>query len=255
MMLLLSFGEGLKQRMDIRPPGAGTTDPTILWAGHHKPWQGLKPGRPDPLREEDAAPCANRCEIWRESRRRQVGHGTALGRALRSGASDRGPALLREDPQATYPQRAAGSSTTSTRPEAGAFLFLGPELKSASRPGQPWDRRFSCAACIHLIGIMIDKQQNGMYRSRCAQGIHPLSPSRACWEDPLPQPVYTTEARPTGLWRSRYGRSSPAGNIRSTDESAIHFWDTRRNRRSSQIHEGVPDLLGVVGAMTLLVPG
>jgi putative ABC transport system permease protein len=45
MMLLLAFGEGLKQQMLVGRNGLGL-NPVILWGGTTtKPWQGMKPGR------------------------------------------------------------------------------------------------------------------------------------------------------------------------------------------------------------------
>jgi putative ABC transport system permease protein len=263
MMLLLGFGEGLKRQMEVGRYGLGR-DPVILWAGTTtKPWQGMKPGRRISFAEEDIAGLKREVpaidQLAGEYNRWAV---TLSWGAKTVSAHLTGVMPCYETVRSHCPQRGGRFINDRDIAQGRRVLFLGPKLK---------DRLFGPAEAVGqsvsiqgvpftVVGIMIDKQQNGMYGGPDVDKASiPLSAFESVFgKEPYDNILYTIKAGHESKDVEKDVREVFARRQRfdPQDEAAIHVWDTIENRRQSDmIFKGMQVFLGIVGAMTLLVAG
>ena len=263
MMLLLGFGEGLKIRMMQGRAGLGE-NPVILWGGTTtRPWQGMKAGRSIPLTEDDV-----------NALRREVpeiddiaGERVRWAVDMRSGTKSASAHVTGVMPcferiRAHHPDRGGRFVNDVDQATARRVVFLGPNLK---------DRLFGSAQAIGqtvllrgvpftVVGIMIEKQQNGTYGGPDADKASiPLSAFESIFgKTEYNNVVYTVrpgirtkeiEPKVREIFARRHG-------FDPQDEAGLWFWDTAENDvETRKIMNGVEAFLGMVGAMTLLVAG
>lgn len=263
MMLLLAFGEGLKRQMETGRYGLGR-DPVILWAGTTtKPWLGMKPGRQIQFTDDDTD--ALKREI--EAIDRVAGEHNRWAVTLTWGSKTvsahlTGVMPCYEEVRTHHPQRGGRFINEVDQALGRRVLFIGPRLKErlfgpAEAVGQSVAIR---GVPFTVVGVMIDKQQNGMYGGPDVEKASiPVSSFEAVFgEGPYNNILYTVrpgndskevEKEVRGVFARRQ-RFDPE------DEAAVHFWDTIENRKESdKIFKGMQVFLGIVGAMTLLVAG
>jgi putative ABC transport system permease protein len=263
MMLLLGFGEGLKLQMMKGRAGLGTT-PVILWAGTTtRPWQGMKPGRNVRFTEEDVT--ALRREVAEIDQ--LAGEASRWAVDLRWGSRSVSAHLTGVMPcfetmRAHYPQPGGRFLSDVDQAQGRRVLFVGPKLKDRLfGPADPIGQTvFVRGVPFTAIGVMIDKQQNGMYGGPdIDKAAIPLSAFESIFgKQPYNNILYTAarglapkavEAKVREVFARRY-RFDPQ------DEGALHFWDTAENDiEAKKIMTGIQTFLGIVGAMTLLVAG
>lgn len=263
MMLLLAFGEGLKRQMLKGGQSLGAS-PVILFGGSTtRPWQGLKAGRPIPLMEEDVHALRREipeiAEISGEVSRWAVD--------LRWGSKSvsahlTGVTACFETIRSHHPQRGSRFLNEVDEQMSRRVLFIGPKLKErlfgeAEAVGQTV---FVRGVPFAVVGIMIDKNQMGMYGGPDIEKASiPLSTFESIFgKGPYHNIVYSVrpgaeteevEPRVREVFARRH-RFDPA------DESALHFWDTSDMAEDTEkIMGGIQIFLGLVGAMTILVAG
>jgi len=264
MMLLLSFGEGLKRAMGQGRDGLSQASPAILWPGATtKAWQGLKAGRPVRFEEQDLVALRQSVpelvELAAERSRRAID--------LRWGAKSvsahvKGALPCFERIRSHAPQRGGRFFNDLDQAEARRVIFLGPALQGRLFGDAP-----AVGQTVHLrgvpftvVGTMVDKTQNNMYGGPDVEtATIPLSTFEALFgEEPYHNILYTVVP---GADRAEVEKSvrqviARRQHFDPEDESAIHVWDTGRGRREEDAFmQGFQIFLGVVGAMTLLVAG
>jgi putative ABC transport system permease protein len=249
--------------MDRGRRGLGD-DPVILWAGATtKPWQGLKAGRPVRFEEEDLAAVlrgvpevseiAGERRTWAAELR--WGTKTVTGQLT-------GVLPCYERIRSHHPQPGGRFLNEVDQREARRSLFLGPEIAGrlfgeAEPVGQTV---FLAGVPFRVVGVMVDKQQNGMYGGPDVNKASiPLSTFETLFgKGRYNNVLYTVKPGHSYEEVEKRVRAVFAARQRfdPEDESAIHFWDTARNRvESDKIMKGMQIFLGIVGAMTLLVAG
>ncbi len=263
MMLLLAFGKGLQRQMDLGRQGLGT-DPVVLWAGATtRDWEGMKPGRAIRFSQEDV-----------DALRRNVPELDQVAAEWSKWAVDlrwgtksvsahlTGVLPCFEQIRAHIPERGGRFLDELDQDGARRVVFLGPDLKTrlfgpAEAIGQTV---FVHGVPCTVIGIMIRKQQNGMYGGPDAESASiPLSTFETIFgKRDYDDILYTVSATHTTAEVEPKVRAVFADRQRfdPKDESAIHVWDTARNHEESdRIFRGIEIFLGVVGGMTLMVAG
>jgi putative ABC transport system permease protein len=263
MMLLLAFGEGLKLQMMTGRYGLGL-DPVILWGGTTtKSWQGMKPGRYVSFTEDDAKALKREVEeidqVAGEVDRWAI---TLTWGSKTISAHLTGVMPCYETVRSHIPQRGGRFINEIDQEKGRRVLFLGPELKerlfgSVDAIGQTVSVR---EVPFTVVGIMIDKQQNGMYGGPDVNKASiPLSAFESVFgKGPYDNILYTIKPGHESKDVEKKVREVFARHHRfdPEDEAAIHFWDTIENRKQSDtIMKGIQTFLGIVGAMTLLVAG
>ncbi len=167
MMLLLAFGEGLKRQMEVGRYGLGR-DPVILWAGTTtKAVAGNEAGAAgsrSPMRTSPASSARSR-RSTRSPASTTAGPSRSSWGAKTVSAHLTGVMPCYETIRTHCPQRGGRFINDDDIAQGRRVLFLGPKLK---------DRLFGAAEAVGqtvfvrgvpftVIGVMIDKQQNGMY--------------------------------------------------------------------------------------------
>lgn len=263
MMLLLAFGQGLKVQMMRGRAGLGA-NPVILWGGAtSRPFDGLKAGRDVRLTEEDLAALAREVpEIDAIAGERsrwaiELRWGTRSASAHLTGVM---PCF--ETVRAHYAQ--PGGRFLNEIDQAGArrVIFLGPKLAERLFGGDPAIGQTVLLRGVPftVIGVMIDKQQNGMYGG---PDVEKASIPLAAFESLFGKTAYdnalytvrpgvrTKEIEPQV--REVFARRH---RFDAEDKGALWFWDTAENEvELRKIMNGLQTFLGFVGAMTLLVAG
>ena len=263
MMLLLGFGEGLKQQSSAGRLGLGD-DPVILWAGTTtKPWEGLKAGRNLFFNQEDVDAfvrsipeidlASGEYSRWAVDLRWKE---TSVSAHL-TGVT---PAFL--SMRSHYPEAGSRFFNDEDMTEGRRVLFIGPELKKrlfgeAEAVGQTV---FARGVPFTVVGVQIDKVQNSTYGGPDNDKASiPLPAYEAMFGQTrfdnivyhVRKGVKTSEVEPRvrEVFAQRH-------HCDPTDESALGIWDTAKNHEEGdKIMGGIQIFLGLVGAMTLLVAG
>ena len=263
MMLLLAFGEGLKLQMWKGSQGLGTS-PIMLWAGSTtRAWEGMKPGRQIRFVEEDltalerAVPEIDRVAAEDVSWSVDLRWGTQAVSARVTGVMP-----CYETVRAHHPQPGGRFLNDVDEARSRRVLFLGSALKErlfgpANAVGQTV---FLRGVPFTVIGVMIDKQQMGMYGGPDIEKASiPLSTFESIFgRQPYGNILYTLKAGADPKTVEQAVREVLARRYRfdPADESAVHIWDSAQtNIEGEKIFKGIQAFLGIVGAMTLLVAG
>jgi putative ABC transport system permease protein len=111
-----------------------------------------------------------------------------------------------------------------------------------------------------VIGIMVDKQQMGMYGGPDIEKASiPLATFETIFgEQPYENVLYTLKsgADPKAVELSVREALGRRFRFDPQDESAVHIWDAAQgNQEGEKVFRGIQAFLGIVGAMTLLVAG
>jgi putative ABC transport system permease protein len=263
MMLLLAFGEGLKLQMWKGSQGLGTS-PIMLWAGSTtRAWEGMKPGRQIRFVEEDltalerAVPEIDHVAAEDVSWSVDLRWGTQAVSARVTGVMP-----CYETVRAHHPQPGGRFLNDVDEARSRRVLFLGSALKErlfgpANAVGQTV---FLRGVPFTVIGVMIDKQQMGMYGGPDIEKASiPLSTFESIFgRQPYGNILYTLKAGADPKTVEQAVREVLARRYRfdPADESAVHIWDSAQtNIEGEKIFKGIQAFLGIVGAMTLLVAG
>lgn len=263
IILLLSFGEGLKRSMDQGRRGLGDSL-VILWMGEtEKAYAGLPAGRPIRLVPDDVelvlksvpeiASASGEMHNWNV----QLVNGR---KALNKRVVGVHPAY--GELRTSYPQPGGRYIDELDQRLKRRVVFLGNELaKDLFGTEDPVGKTLLVADMpFTVIGVLQKKRQMGMYGGPDSdRATIPLSTFEAMFgrrylSNFIYKPV-STEIAPVAKRRlmevlgAKY-RFDPA------DTRALYFWDTIENTKVfNNMMIGIEIFLGVIGALTMIIGG
>jgi len=262
IVLLLSFGEGLKRSFHKNTRGMGEGI-AVLWPGNtKKPWEGLPSGRPVRFRDDDAALLRARVpEIAMVSaeyaRRRGLTVGKKTVNARVCGVEPDFGEIRNQLPE-------PGGRFLNERDleEKRRVIFLGDELaRDLYGTKDVVGRTLQIAeSSFTVIGVMQPKIQMGMYSGPDKnQARIPATTFKAMFTDARPENLVYKPESPAVADQAKasvyrvFGRKY---RFDPEDNRALGMWDTRENQRiTDNISLGIQLFLGIIGALTLLVGG
>jgi putative ABC transport system permease protein len=263
VVLLLSFGEGLKRAIMRGLNGAGAPMFVLYGGETSKIFEGLPKGRQIRLHEEDL-------DLIRRSVAEIDMVSPAYGKGgvkLKSKALGTNTYMEAVDPsfeelRRMYP--AAGGRFLNVRDveQRRRVVFLGDSIALRLFPAGDavGNTLMVDGVPFTVIGTLQGKMQSSMNNGPDAdRAIIPSSTFRALYgatrvnqllvRPAVPEHSETVKARIYGVLGSRY-------RFDATDKRAIDVWDMIEDGKESRnIGLGIEIFLGVVGAMTLLVAG
>jgi putative ABC transport system permease protein len=262
IVLLLSFGEGMKRSFHRNTRGMGE-DIGILWAGATtKPYMGLPSGRTLQFIDEDAEIIGARipeiASVSREyAKRYPVNHGAKSVNARIRGVDPSFGPMRNLIPL-------AGGRFPNERDllEKRRVAFLGDELAiDLFGKEDPVGKTVQINQTTFLvIGVMQPKIMMGMYSGPDKnQASIPATTFKAMFTDgKIQNMVYKPKSQEVAdmakaqIYRvmARKYRFDP------DDTRALSVWDTRENQKiTGNIALGIQIFLGIIGALTLFVGG
>ena len=262
IVLLLSFGEGMKRSFhrNVRGMGEGIG---VLWPGATtKPYKGLPSGRAITFTDEDASLLKARIPeivgISREyAKRTSVTRGSKTVNARVRGVDPDFGWMRNLHPQ-------AGSRFINERDseEKRRVIFLGDELATdLFGKDDPVGKTVQVnQSTFTVIGVMQTKVMMGMYSGPDkGQASMPAPTFKAMFTDAKPNNmVYQPRSEELADQAKAQIYRVLAGRYRfdPEDTRALGVWDTRENQRiTGNIALGIQMFLGIIGALTLFVGG
>jgi len=263
IILLLSFGEGLKRQIEKNRRGLGVGI-VMVWPGEtSKEYKGFPPGRTFRFRQEDVELLRERIPeietISGEARTYQVSISKGK-KAVNKVVNGAEPCY--EELRSQFPQPGGRYINELDMARKRRVAFIGWKLK---------EELFGAKQAIGevilisrmpftVIGVMQEKQQMGMYGGPDSEKVViPLSTFEVLFgRDYLNNVIFkpvsldTNEAVVKKVYEVLGGkhRFDPA------DERALQVWDTIKNGKvMHNMLLGVEIFLGVIGSFTLLVSG
>jgi len=263
IILLLSFGEGLKRSMQAGRRGLGESI-VIIWMGEtDKAYAGMPAGRPIRLVPDDVelvlkgvpeiAAAAGEMHNWNVQlvngrtvlNKRVVGVHPAYGE-LRTSYAQAGGRYVDEMDQLAKRR----------------VVFLGDQLaKDLFGADDPVGKTLLVAnAPFTVIGVLQKKRQMGMYGGPDAdRATIPLATFEAMFgRRTLSNLVYEPVTEALAPVAKRHFMEVLGAKYRfdPTDTRALYFWDTIEDAKMmSNIMIGLEIFLGVIGALTLIIGG
>ena len=263
ILLLLSFGEGLKRQMDRNRRSTGE-NLAVMWPNEtSKPWKGMPPGRPIRLTLDDVPYVADRMpelaavigEVvsWRTAI--TYGRKTVNGRVL-------GTNVVYGEARKHYPMAGGRWLTAGDVEEKRRVVFLGDEMANdIFGKEDPVGRTLLVNnSPFTVVGVMQHKTQMGVYGGPDQNhAVIPYSTFKALFgRDRLNVLVIqsrTTEEMAPALVRlneilgAKYGYDP-------TDERALSTWNiVKTSKQGQNMIVGIQIFLGMIGALTLLIGG
>ena len=263
IVMLLSFGEGLKRSLTKGSRGLGDGI-GILWPGATtRVWQGLPSGRTIGLREDDRELLKARIpELAAISAEYARYDSVAVGKK-RVNVRVRGVDPCFGDLRKLVPREGGRFFNERDIAEKRRVAFLGEELAQDLFGSE--DAALGHTVEIHqtpflVIGVAEHKLQMGMYNGPDSKQVTlPSSTFKSMFNATGPENfVYRAASWELGdTVRSEIYRV--LGSVRRfdpDDERALGIWDTRKMQQiNAQVSIGIQIFLGVIGALTLLVGG
>jgi putative ABC transport system permease protein len=262
IVLLLSFGEGLKRSLakGCRGMGEGIA---VVWPGATtKAWMGLPSGRPVPLKEEDPALLRSRVpEIAALSVEFSRWVPMTVGKKTIN-ARVRGVDPEFGELRNIHPQPGGRFLNERDMAEKRRVAVLGEELaRDLFGTEDVVGRTLQVSQSTYLVvGVAQKKIQMGMYNGPDRnQAVIPAPTFKAAYtEDRIQNLVY----RPVSL---ELGDTAKAQIYRimgrkyhfdPEDTRSLGIWDTREMQRiNDNVALGLQIFLGIIGGLTLLVGG
>jgi putative ABC transport system permease protein len=264
IVLLLSFGEGLKTSFMKGQRGLGDGI-AVSWGGQtQKPWLGFAPGRSIRLAPEDVGLLlANVPEVAAAS-----GEMVRYGVQLSVGAKSVNKRVVGVEP--------VWGTLRSQIPEAGGrfldvldlrlkrrVIFLGNEVRDDlfGKGADPVGRTVLVnRAPFTVVGVLKKKLQMGAYGGPDGQAcMIPLTTFEAVMGnrrlDNLVFRPHAADQMPVAK-RRFYEVMAARYRFDPTDERALPIWDTAEGQATlGKIMIGIELFLGIIGALTLLIGG
>ena len=262
IVLLLSFGEGMKRAFHRTSRGMGE-DIGVLWPGATtKPYAGLPSGRTLQFTDEDAEILGARipeiAAVSREYNKRvPVSRGTkSVNARVRGVDPSFGP--MRN----LIPAAGGRFPNEFDMAEKRRVVFLGDELATdLFGKEDPVGRTVQINQSSFLvIGVMQAKVMMGMYSGPDkGQATIPATTFKAMFTDgKIGNMVYKPKS-PEVADRAKaeiYRVMARKYRFDPDDTRALGVWDTRENQRmTDNIAFGIQIFLGIIGALTLFVGG
>ena len=263
ILLLLSFGEGLKRQMDRNRRSTGE-NLAVMWPNEtSKPWKGMPPGRPIRLNTDDVSFIADRMPelaavIGEQTSWRTVltyGRKTVNGRVL-------GTNTIYGEARKHYPLAGGRFFTEADEAEKRRVLFLGDEMaKDIFGNEDPVGKVLLVnSSPFTVIGVMQHKTQMGVYGGPDQNhAVIPWTTFKAIFgrdrlnvlviQSRSPEEMEGALKHLNEIVGAKYGYDP-------TDERALSTWNIVKNTvNGRKMSIGIEMFLGLIGAMTLLVGG
>ncbi len=263
IVLLLSFGEGLKRNLTKGSRGLGEGI-IVIWPGAtSKAFEGFPQGRNLRFVPEDIALLeANIPEITLSSAEmRRWGNTVTYGRRTLTkpvvGVEPSYGPLRNQLPQ-------SGGRFLNDLDELmkRRVVFLGDELKNElfAEADPIGETIFINKVPFTVVGIMQDKIQMGTYGGPDANNaVIPLSTFRALFGRRYVSDLVVRAERPEqneAVKKRLYEVLGGKYRFDPTDERALAMWDTVESQKiTANISIGIELFLGIIGALTLLIGG
>jgi putative ABC transport system permease protein len=263
ILLLLSFGEGLKLQLDKNQRAMGE-NLAVLWPSRTtKVYKGLPPGRPIRMTLDDVTFIRERMpelsavhgEIvsWRTAL--AYGPKTVNGRVV-------GANWSYGETRKFFPQAGGRFFGPSDEAEQRRVIFLGNELATDIFGSEdPVGKTLLVNnSPFTVIGVMQKKTQMGTYGGPDAQAsVIPITTFRSQFGrerlNNLVIQVRNPSDMPGALLRMNQLLGAKLG-FDPTDEQALGTWDTVKSSQIGRnISFGIHLFLGIIGALTLLIGG
>jgi putative ABC transport system permease protein len=262
IVLLLSFGEGLKRSLyeGTRGMGEGIA---VVWPGATtRAWMGLPSGRPIPLREEDPALLRSRIpEIALLSVEYAKHVGVTVGTKTVN-TRLRGVEPEFGEMRNIHPQPGGRFLNARDVAEKRRVVFLGEELaRDLFGAEDVVGRTIQINQSVFLvIGVAQKKLQMGMYNGPDrSQPSIPSSTFKSMYTDEkIDNLVYRpVSAETADVAKAQVYRVMGAKyHFDPEDTRALGIWDTREMQRiNDNVAIGIQIFLGIIGALTLFVGG
>ncbi|HEX7252653.1 MAG TPA: ABC transporter permease [Thermoanaerobaculia bacterium] len=261
ILLLLSFGEGLKRQFSRNERAMGE-NLAIHWPGEtSKVWKGLPEGRPIQPRIDDIATFRARipeCDaIWGEMRNSRTAY--TYGRKTVN-ASVTGTSWVYGDPRKHYPRPGGRFLDARDEEEKRRVVFMGFELaEDIFGKEDPVGKTLLINnSPFTVIGVMQNKTQTSSYGNPDRMhAVIPITTYRALFgKDQLwvlvlhtrrPEDMDTALARANEVMSVRYSYD-PA------DKHVWGIWNTVEGQTESEkVFLGMEMFFGLIGALTLIV--
>jgi len=263
IIMLLSFGEGLKNQLMKGRRGMGENI-AVWWPDEtSKVWQGLPEGRPIRPRMDDIAYLRGRMtaasgvvgELTSWSSSLTYGQTTITGRVT-------GTNWEYGELRHHFPQAGGRFFNANDEREKRRVIFLGDELaEEIFGDVDPVGKTMFVDRVPYLvIGVMQHKLQMGTYKGPDEGGsVIPITTFAAQFgRQRLTNIVFKARsAEDMPLARDQFNQAL-AGKYRfdPTDEQVLGLWDTVEGARiMGNIMIGLQFFLGIIGALTLLIGG
>ena len=263
IILLLSFGEGLKRSLEKGRRGLGESI-VIIWMGEtDKAYAGLPAGRPIRLVSDDVAlvlkgvpeiaAASGEMHNWNVQ---LVNGRTALNKQVTGVHPAYG------ELRTSYAQAGGRYVDEMDQREKRRVVFLGDQLaKNLFGVDDPVGRTLLVAnAPFTVIGVLQKKRQMGMYGGPDAdRATIPLSTFEAMFgRRVLSNLVYKPVSDTAAPVAKRHLMEVLGGKYRfdPADTRALYFWDTIEDAKMmGNIMIGIEIFLGMIGALTLIIGG
>jgi putative ABC transport system permease protein len=262
IILLLSFGEGMKRSFHKNTRGMGEGI-AVLWPGATKmPYEGLPAGRPIAFRDDDSLLLRARVpEIKYVSAEYQRWQGVTVGsKTVNVRITGVEPDFGRIRNQLPQP----GGRFLNERDllEKRRVIFLGDEVaKNLFGTEDPVGKTLQVSqSTFTVVGVMQPKVQMGMYSGPDKNHTRiPATTFKAMFTDARPGNLVYKPASPAVADQAKASVYRVLGRkyrFDPEDERAVGMWDTRENQRiTDNIALGIQLFLGIIGALTLFVGG
>jgi putative ABC transport system permease protein len=263
ILLLLSFGEGLKRQMDRNRRSTGE-NLAVMWPNEtSKPWKGMNPGRPIRLTLDDVPFVADRMpeltavigEVvsWRTAL--TYGRKTVNGRVL-------GTNVVYGEARKHYPVAGGRWLTEADESEKRRVMFLGDSIaKDIFGKEDPVGKTVLVnSSPFMVIGVMQHKTQMGVYGGPDeGHAVIPATTFKALFgrdrlnvlviQTRTPEEMAGALRRLNEILGAKYGYDP-------TDERALSTWNiVKTSKQGQNMIVGIQIFLGMIGALTLLIGG
>ena len=262
IVLLLSFGAGLKRSLSKGSRGMGE-NVAIVWPGATtRPWMGLPSGRPIPIKEEDPALLRSRIP---EIELLSVEYAKYV--PITVGTKSINTRLRGVEPEFgemrnIHPQPGGRFLNARDVAEKRRVVFLGEELaRDLFGTEDVVGRTVQINQSVFLvIGVAQKKIQMGMYNGPDRnQPSIPCSTFKSMYtEEKIDNLVYRPVSPDLGdVAKAQVYRVMGAKyHFDPEDERSLGIWDTREMQRiNDNVALGIQIFLGIIGGLTLFVGG
>jgi len=263
ILLLLAFGQGLKEQLDKNQRGLGENI-MIVWGGQTSiPFEGLPRGRRIRFRPDDVDVVGRSIpEIERiGAEYSRWGVDLVRGRTVLS-EHICGEYPTYREMRAQYPDIGGRYINETDMTEKRRVIFLGYKLAEQLFPeGQPVGKTVMVAGVpFTVIGAGVDKQQMGMYGGPDVNKASIPAPTfKAMFGyEYLSNLVIQPKSDDLNKHVERRLNEVLGARLKfdPDDDQALSIWDTIEGRREMQnMMLGMQIFMGIIGGMTLLIAG
>ena len=263
LLLLLSFGEGLKRQIARGMSGMGVNIAVVFPGQTTKNWQGMPPGRPVRTRLEDVALLRQRVAGLDEV----VGEIRRWGVSLAYGRKTVNTRVNGESPPfgdlRNHIARPGGRFINDLDvEERRRVIFIGDEVaKDVFGDEEPVGKKVLLdKAPYTVIGVLQKKMQMGSYQGPDRNGcVIPITTFKAQFGQEILANLVVRPEEPGRMKDVIKGVRETLGakyGFDPTDESALGVWDTIKSGETTRkILLGIQIFLGIIGGLTLLIGG